>query len=44
MEQVQIIDKKDFVIAILDANNKIFVMHVAIQEQERMPIHSKKQV
>ena len=42
-EQVQIIDKKDFVIAALDANSKTFVMHVAIREQEKMPVHSKRQ-
>ena len=42
-EQVQIIDKKDFVIVALDADNKIFVVHVAIREQERMPVHSEKQ-
>ena len=42
-KQVQIIDKKDFVIAALDVNNKTFVMHVAIWEREKMPVHSKKQ-
>ena len=42
-ERVQIIDKKDFVIVALDANNKTFVMHVAIREQEEMPVHSEKQ-
>ena len=43
IEQVQIINKKDFIIAMLDANSKMFVMHIAIREQERMPMHSKRQ-
>ena len=43
-KQVQIIDKKDFIIAVLDANSETFVVHVAIREQEEMPVHSKKQV
>ena len=30
IKQVQIIDKKDFIIAILDANSKMFVIYVAI--------------
>ena len=42
-KQVQIIDKKYFIIAILDANNKTFVVHMAIWEQEKMPIYFKKQ-
>ena len=42
-EQVQIFDKKDFIIAALNANTETFVVHVAIREQEEMPIHSKKQ-
>ena len=42
-EQVQIIDKKDFVMAALDANSKMFVVHVAIWKQEEMPMHSKRQ-
>ena len=29
-KQVQIIDKKDFVIVALDVNNKIFIMYIAI--------------
>lgn len=29
-KQVQIINKKDFIIAILDVDNKIFVIYVAI--------------
>ena len=42
-ERVQIIDKKDFVIAALDANSETFVMHVAFREREGMPVHSKRQ-
>ena len=42
-EQVQIINKKDFVIAALDTNSKTFVVHVAIREREKMPIHFEKQ-
>ena len=42
-EWVQIINKKDFVIAALDANSETFVVHVAIWKQKRMPVHSKKQ-
>ena len=42
-EQVQIIDLKEFVIAALDVNSKTFVVYVAIQEQKKMPMHSKKQ-
>ena len=32
IERVQIIDKKDFVIAALDVDSKMFVMYVAIRE------------
>ena len=42
-EQVQIIIKKNFVIAVLDADSKTFVMHVAIKEREEMPVYFKKQ-
>ena len=42
-EQVQIINKKNFVIAALNANSKTFVVYVAIWEREKMPMHSKKQ-
>ena len=40
---VEIIDKKDFVIAALDANSKTFVVYMAIREWEEMPVHSKRQ-
>ena len=43
MKQVQIVNSKKFVIAALSANSKIFVIHVAIQKQEKMLIHFKKQ-
>ena len=41
-EQVQIIDKKNFIIVILDVDSKIFVIHKNIREQEKMLVHSKK--
>ena len=40
-KQVQIIDSKEFFIAALDIDSKIFVMHVAIQEQKKILVHSK---
>ena len=42
-KQVQIIDPKEFVIAALDVDSEMFVVHVVIREQEEMPVHSKKQ-
>ena len=42
-EQVQIVDPKEFVIAILDVNSKTFVIYVTIWKREEMPMHSKKQ-
>ena len=42
-EQVQIVDPKEFIIAALDVNSETFVMHVAIREREKMPVHSEKQ-
>ena len=42
-EQVQIVDPKEFVIAALDVNSKTFMVHVAIREQEEMPVHSERQ-
>ena len=39
---VQLVNPKEFVIAALDADSKTFVMHVAIREREKMPMHSKK--
>ena len=43
IEQVQLIDPKEFVIAALDVDSKTFVMYVAIREQKEMPVHSKRQ-
>ena len=43
-KQVQLIDPKEFVIAALDVENKIFVVHVAIRVQKEMPVHFKRQV
>ena len=42
-EQVQIVDLKEFVIAALDIDSETFVVHVAIREQEKMPVLSKRQ-
>ena len=42
-KRVQIINPKEFVIARLDVDSKTFVMHMAIWEWEKMPVHSKKQ-
>ena len=41
-KQVQIIDKKDFIIVVLDANSEMFVMCIAIQEKKEIPVHSKR--
>ena len=41
-KQVQIIDKKNFIIAALDANSKTFVMYAAFREQKRMPVHFER--
>ena len=41
-EHVQIIDLKEFIITALDADSEIFVIHIAIKEQEKMLMHSKK--
>ena len=43
-EQVQIVNPKEFVIAALDVDSETFVVYVAIQEREEMPVHSKRQV
>ena len=42
-KQVQIINKKNFVIAALDADSKIFVIHVVIWEREKMPMYFERQ-
>ena len=41
-KQVQIVDSKEFVIAVLDVDSKTFVAHVAIQEREKMAINLDK--
>ena len=43
-EQVQLINLKEFVIAVLDADNKTFMMHIVIREQKQMLVHFEKQV
>lgn len=42
-KKVLLINSKKFVILALDADNKTFVVYVAIWEQEKIPVHSKKQ-
>ena len=42
-ERVQLINPKEFVIIALDVNSETFVVHVAIQEREEMPVHAEKQ-
>ena len=42
-EQVHIVNPKEFVIAALDVNKRTFVVYMAIREQEKMPVHSKRQ-
>ena len=43
IKQVQIINKQDFVIVVLDIGSKIFVMYMAIRKRERMLVHFEKQ-
>ena len=42
IKQVQIVDPKKSVIAMLDVHSEMFVVHVAIRKREKMPVHSKK--
>ena len=42
-KQVQIVDPKEFVIAALDVDSETFVVHVAIREREKIPVHFEKQ-
>ena len=42
-KQVQIVDPKEFIVAVLDINSEIFVVHMAIRQQEKMPMHLEKQ-
>lgn len=39
-KQIQIIKNKDYIITAIDANNKIFFLHVIILKQEEITIHS----
>ena len=41
-KQVQLVDLKEFDIVALDADSKTFVEHVAIWEEEKMPVHTKR--
>ena len=43
-EQVQLIDLKEFVIMALDANSETFVVHVAVQEWEKMAMDPDKKI
>ena len=42
-KQVQIVDSEEFVIAALDINNKMFVMHITIWKQEEIPVYFENQ-
>ena len=42
-ERVRGVDPKEFVIAALDADNKTFVVHVAIRKREEMLVYAEKQ-
>ena len=42
-ERVRLVDPKEFVIAALDVGSETFVVHMAIKEQEKMPVHSERQ-
>ena len=43
IKQVQIVNLKEFIIAALNIDSKIFVMYVDIREREEMPVHFEKQ-
>ena len=42
IKQVQIINKKDIVITVLDADSKTFIIYVIIQKQEEISVYFKK--
>ena len=42
-KRVQLVDPKEFVIAALDADSKLFMVHVAIKMCEKMPVHFERQ-
>ena len=43
IEQVQFINKKDFVKTALDVDSETFIVYKAIRKQEEMPVYSKRQ-
>ena len=43
-KHVQIVDLKEFVIAVLDVDNKIFVIYMAIEERKKMVIDLIKKI
>ena len=42
IKQVQLVNQKKFVLAALDVDNKTFVIHMTIREQEKIAIDSTK--
>ena len=44
IKQVKLTGPKKFIIAILNADGKIFVIYMIIQKQEKISVHSKSQV
>ena len=42
-KRVQIVNPKEFIIAVLDVDNKTFVVYMVLQKQEKMPMHFKRQ-
>ena len=42
-KQVQMVDLKELIIVAFNINGETFVVHVAIREQEKMLVYSKKQ-
>ena len=43
-KQVQIINKKNFIIAVLNGNSETFIVHVAIREHKKMAINLAKKI
>ena len=43
-EQVQLVDPKEFVIAVLNTDSETFIVYVAIWEREKMAINSNKKI
>ena len=42
-KRVRLVNPKEFVIAALDMDSETFVVHMAIRERERIPVHAKTQ-